>query len=100
MSVDLHVYSEQFSDDLIQRIVKRLNEYEMVVEVHPDFSFTNQTGFLPFKFQLTNPPFEILRGITLISGFELYLDDFSLQIEKKKLNAEPSFFNKLLHKKK
>ena len=100
MSVDLHVYSEQFSDGLIPILTKRLNEYEMVVEVHPDFSFTNQAGFLPFKFLLTNSSFGILKDVPLISGFELYIDDFDLQTEKEDLNAEPSFFNKLLGKRK
>src|SRR5258708_3177793 len=100
MSVDIHVYSEQFSDELIPLIVKRLNAHDMVVEVHPDFSFTDQTGFLPFKFQLTNSPIGILKNLTLLSGFELYMDDFNLKTEKENLNAEPSFFNKLLRKKK
>jgi hypothetical protein len=100
MSLDIHVYASNLSDDLIPQIIKRLNDHDMVVEVHPDFSFTDQTGFLPFRFQLINPPFNISKDKKLSSGFELYLDDFDLQTEKKALNTEPSFFNRLLKKKK
>ncbi|SIT94827.1 hypothetical protein [Pontibacter indicus] len=99
MSLDINVFTRNLSDDLIPKIVERLNDYEMVVEVHPDFSFSSQTGFLPFKFQLKNPPLEILKNKDLISGFELYIDDFNLQEEKEKLKPKLSFFDKLKGKK-
>ena len=69
MSLDITVYTRQLSDDLIPKIQRRLNDFEMTCEIHPEFSFAGQTGFLPFKFQLTNPPFEILRNKALTSGF-------------------------------
>lgn len=99
MSLDLQVYTKQLSDNLIPQIIKRLNEYDMVVEIHPDFSFSNQTGFLPFKFQLTNPNFEILKGKELISGFELYIEDFDLNAQKEILKPKQSFLDRLLGKK-
>ncbi|PVY40253.1 hypothetical protein [Pontibacter virosus] len=99
MSLDINVYTKDLSDDIIPQIVKRLNDYEMVVEVHPDFSFENQTGFLPFKFRLKNPPLEVLNDKELISGFELYIDDFNLQEEKEKLKPKLSFIDKLIGKK-
>lgn len=43
MSLDINVYIKTLSDDLVPKIIKRLNDYEMVVEVHPDFSFHDQT---------------------------------------------------------
>ncbi|MES2108848.1 MAG: hypothetical protein V4577_08880 [Bacteroidota bacterium] len=98
MSLDLNVYCKELSDDLIPRIVKRLNQYEMVVEIHPDFSFETQTGFLPFKFRLTNPPVETLNETDLISGFEVYISDFNLSSEKKALKPKPGFFDKLFGK--
>lgn len=100
MSVDIHVYCERLSDSLIPILIERLNEFDMIVEVHPDFSFTDQTGFLPFKFKFKGTRFETLKDKTLISGFELYLDNFDLQAEKRELNAEPGFFNRLVKKKK
>ena len=71
----------------------------MTVEIHPDFSFSDQTGFLPFKFKFNNPFFKILEGKELMSGFELYKDDFSLTAKKEELNPKKGFFGKLLSKK-
>ena len=99
MSLDINVYTKMLSDDLIPKIVKRLNDYEMVVEVHPDFSFDGQTGFLPFKFRLTNPHLHILKNKVLISGFELYIADFDLTKAKEELKPKLGFFDKLLGKK-
>ena len=99
MSLDINVYSKTLSDDLIPKIVKRLNDYEMIVEVHPEFSFDDQTGFLPFKFRLTNPHLDILKNKELSSGFELYIDDFDLIKAKEELKPKLGFFDKLLGKK-
>jgi hypothetical protein len=99
MSLDINVYTKTLSDDLIPKIIKRLNDYEMVVEVHPDFSFDDQTGFLPFKFRLTNPHLEILKNKELSSGFELYIDDFDLIKAKEELKPKLGFFDKLRGKK-
>ena len=52
MSLDINVFAEKLSDELIPKIVKRLNEFEMEVEIHPDFSFETQEGFLTFRFSL------------------------------------------------
>jgi hypothetical protein len=71
----------------------------MIVEVHPEFSFSDQTGFLPFKFRLTNPEHDILKNKELKSGFEVYVDDFDLQTTKESLKPKLSFFEKLLGKK-
>ncbi len=99
MSLDITVYTKQLSDDYIPKIVKRLNDFEMVCEAHPDFSFNDQTGFLPFKYRLTNPPFPILKDKELITGFELYISDFDLEYEKQKAKPKQSFMSKLLGKK-
>ncbi len=98
MSLDLNVYCKELSDDLISKIVKRLNEYEMTVEIHPEFSFKTQTGFLPFKFRLTNPPIETLNNADLVSGFELYVSDFNLSAAKQALKPKLGFFDKLFGK--
>jgi hypothetical protein len=91
MSLDIKVYTKILSDDLIPKMVKRLNDYEMVVEIHPDFSFKTQTGYLPFKFRLTKPQLSILNEKELISGFELFIDDFDLQNRKDNLKPKKSF---------
>lgn len=101
MSIDIKVYCKQVSPDLVPKIMKRLNDYDMVVEVHPEFKFDqeNDSGFVPFKFRFKNPHFNILKGKELQSGFELFIDDFDLDEEKKDLQPKPGFFDKLRGKK-
>jgi hypothetical protein len=99
MSLDIQVYTKNLSDELIPKIVERLNDYEMNVEIYPNFSFKDHSGFLPFKFQLTNTKFEKLKGKTLVSGFELYTDSFDLNAEKKKLNPKQNFLSNVFGKK-
>lgn len=99
MSLDINVYCKQLSDDLIPKIVDRLNDYDMTVEINPDFSFSCQTVFLSFKFQFNNPNFDILKGKTLTTGFELYINEFDLAIIKEQLNPKPNFWKKLFEKK-
>jgi hypothetical protein len=101
MSLDIKVYCKQVSSDLVPKVIKRLNDYDMDVEVHPEFKFDEEadTGFIPFKFRLKNPPLDILKGKDLKSGFELYIDDFNLAEEKESLKPRISFFDKLRGKK-
>ena len=99
MSLEITVYANQLSDDYIPRIIARLNDFEMVCEVHPDFSFSGQTGFVPFKYRLTNPPFEILRDKELMTGFEMYINDFDYERERTELKPTRSFIGRLLGKK-
>ncbi len=101
MSLAYKVYCKKVSKDMVPKIMKRLNDFDMVVNVHPDFKFDAEedAGFLPFKFRLTNPPFDVLKDKELKSGFELYIDEFDLQTEKENLKPKLSFFDKLLGKK-
>ena len=101
MSLDFNVYCKEVSADLIPKIVKRLNDFDMVVDVHPDFTFDEEKdcGFLPFKFRLKNPDIDALKDKDLKSGFELYIEDFNLQKTKDELKPKQSFFDKLLGKK-
>jgi hypothetical protein len=101
MSLDLSVYCKYISSDLVPKIVQRLNEFDMVVEIHPDFKLDqeNDSGFVPFKFRLKTPYFEKFRDKDLKSGFEIYFDDFDLQKRKDELKPKHSFFKKLLGKK-
>ena len=96
MSLDITVYIKQLSDNLIPKIQARLNDFEMACEIHPEFSFTDQNGYLPFKFQLANPPFDILRNKILTSGFEIFIVNFDLAEEKSKRKA--GLLNRLLQK--
>jgi hypothetical protein len=101
MSLAIKVYCREVSKDLIPKIMKRLNDYDMIVSVHPDFTLdaVKDAGFLPFKFRLTKPPLAILKDKELKSGFELYIDEFDLQTEKENLQPKLSLFDKLRGKK-
>jgi hypothetical protein len=96
MSLDISVYTKQLSDQLIPKMQARLNDFEMACEIHPEFSFTDQNGFLPFKFRLTSPPFDILRNKILTCGFELFINKFDLAEEKSK--RKQRLFNRLLQR--
>ena len=79
MSLDLNVYCKNLSADLVPKIISRLNDFDMVVEVHPDFKLDqeNDTGFIPFKFRLKNPYFEKLKNKDFKSGFEIFIDIYN-----------------------
>ena len=101
MSLSYIVYCKEVSANRVPKLMKRLNDYDMVAEVHPDFQFDREAdaGFLPFKFQLKNPHQDFLRGKELKSGFEFYIDDFDLGEEKESLQPKPGFFDRLRGKK-
>jgi len=96
MSLEITVYTKNLSDELIPEIQKRLNKFEMECEFHPEFSFKDQSGFLPFKFQLKNPPFDILKNRILLSGFELFVRELDFQEEKRRRNARKGLITKLI----
>ncbi|WJS96480.1 hypothetical protein NYQ10_08455 [Flavobacterium johnsoniae] len=98
MSLDINVYVEDLSDSIIPEILKRLNDFDMKVKIHPDFSFQTQTGFLPFKFTLQNSKFDILKDKELLSGFELYIDDYNFEEEKKHHRFKKNIFQKAFNK--
>jgi len=74
--MEYHVHLDAISDDIITELLRELNKFEMTCEPHPDFRFSTQSGFLPFKFRLSKPKLAILKDKDLISGFELDIEDF------------------------
>ena len=97
MSLAFKVYCKKVSKDIIPKIMKRLNDFDMVVSVHPNFKLDGDedSGFLPFKFRFTETHLDILKGKELKSGFEIYIDDFDLHTEKENLTPKLGFFDKL-----
>ncbi len=98
MSLDLNVYVKQIDDSIIPKWIDRMNQLDMECEIHPDFSFNDHSGFLPFKIRLKNPKNEELKDKEFISGFEFYKDEFDLQKELESLQPKKSFFQKLMNK--
>ncbi|VAW78177.1 hypothetical protein MNBD_GAMMA12-1133 [hydrothermal vent metagenome] len=76
--------------------VSELNKLGMDCEIHPEFLFETQTGFLPFKVNIKENSHEALMNREYLTGFEYYLDDFNLEENTEYL--EKSFFQKLLKK--
>ena len=98
MSLDLNVYVEKIEDEIIPKWINRLNQFDMDCEIHPDFSFNDHSGFLPFKIKLKDPINKELADKILISGFELYKDEFDLQNELSHIQPKPTFFQKIFKK--
>lgn len=98
MSLDLNVYVKQIDDTIIPKWIDRMNQFDMECEIHPDFSFNDHNGFLPFKIRLKSSKNKELEDKEFISGFEFYKDEFDLQKELESLQPKKSFFQKLLSK--
>ncbi len=96
MGLILQIYVKEISDDIIPKIVEKLNEFEMECEFHPDFHFLGGEGFLPIKFKLLNTKYQKFKNEYLITGFEIYYEAFDLDTEKQKIQ---SLTNKLLNPK-
>jgi len=96
MSMDYNVFLNDLDDSKIPLWMEELNKLGMECEIHPEFSFKTQTGFLPFKVKVTEKSNEELMSNEYLTGFEYYLDSFNLEehIEPQK----QSFFDKLLKK--
>ena len=98
MSLDLNVFVEKIDDSIIPNWIGRMNEMGMECEIHPDFSFDNHTGFLPFKIRLTMTDHEFLMNKDFVVGFEFYRDPFEYEEELKSLQPKKSLLDKLLNK--
>lgn len=81
MSLDIDLYVENIDDSLIPLWIDKLNQLGMKCEIHPDFSFDNHFGFLPFKIELFDSQQQDLRNDEFMTGFELCIDDFNLDHE-------------------
>jgi hypothetical protein len=99
MSLELQVYAPSFSDELIPRLEKRLNDFGMIVEIKPGFTFSKPSGSLSFKFQLMDTPYKSLLNRELVSNIDVDTDDFDLLPIKAQLNPKKSLISSLFSKK-
>ena len=95
MSLELQVFAPSLDDSLIPRWIDRLNSLDMTCEVHPAFSFSDHSGFLPFRLQLAASSHAALVGVPWASGFELFVGDFVLSDEVPPTPPQ-SFFQRVL----
>lgn len=97
MSLETIVYCEEVTEALLRKAIERLNEFDMTVELDP--GFTLSSGKLTFRYQLSDPPIEALRGKQLKTGIKFYIKDFDLTEAKKALNPKPGLWASLFGKK-
>jgi hypothetical protein len=76
LSIEILTYAPKADDSLIHPWLNELSAYGMKCEVHPDFSFSDSSGYLPIKLRLLKPTRQSFENVDFISGFELYVDDF------------------------
>ena len=98
MSLELHTFAPDVSDSIIPRWLTRMNGLGMYCEIHPEFSFATHSGFLPFKLRLEDSAHQQLNGVDWLTGFELYVEEFSLEKEIESLSPKPGLLQKLLGK--
>jgi hypothetical protein len=96
MSLEINVYTKNLTDDLIPRLISRLNKFEMNCETQPDFSFERRSGNLFFKFKLINSPIKKIAGKELFCEFELYYSSFDFS--KSRPKEKTSWFSNWIKK--
>ena len=90
MSMQICTFVPEVDDAVIPAWLERLEKAGMPCEIHPDFSFADQRGFLPFKLRLTSPAHEEWADESYLTGFEFYMEDFDLAAEIDKRTEKPS----------
>jgi hypothetical protein len=74
--LETETYLPRADDCLTAEWLKRMAELGMECEIHPEFSFETQTGFLPFKLRLNRSRRNFLHNKDFLTGFEFYRDSF------------------------
>ena len=100
MGYELNLYLKKVDDSIISQWVGMLLDMGMRCEIHPDFSFDNQSGFLPFKIESANISIPNHDGIPFISGFELDIYDYTYNLEKQQTDETLPFWKKVFGKRK
>lgn len=80
-SFDLILYIPTPKKDIKDILLKSLNTYGLICEIHPEFDFNNQSGFLPFKLRIDSSNEHLESNIytdkEMLSGFELNISEFN-----------------------
>jgi hypothetical protein len=79
MALETETYLPHANDALITPWLSGLREIGMQCELHPEFSFSTQNGFLPIKLRLLKPTRPEFDKHDFLSGFEFYSEDFLLK---------------------
>jgi hypothetical protein len=99
MSPEMKTFVPIINDTMIPDWIARMNGLNMHCEIFPGFMFKDSGGFLPFQVVLNNAIQDQLRGIAFITGFEFYINDFSLDHEIDLNKPTPTLIGRLKRKK-
>lgn len=78
MSYDIFVFTKSLDDQIKEEWLDKLKSFGITSKLHPNFSFFNQSGFLSFCVQFDSNIIPKYNGRVLLSGFELYIDNYSV----------------------
>lgn len=78
MSMDINVFLNELNDSIIPIWLEKMQELGMSCQIHPEFSFSTHSGFLPFKINIHDHSHPDLMGKDYYAGFEFYYDDFDV----------------------
>ena len=95
MGLSMNIFLNDVDDSLIPQWLDEYKKHGMICEIHPEFSFTDQVGFLPIKLRLENPVREEWANKDYMTGFEFYMDDFDLNKELLARSPKPPFLKAL-----
>ncbi len=93
--MEILIYVPSVNDEVIQEWVQRFQNAKMMVDIHPEFSFSDHTGFLPFKVAIETTPDNPCYDKFLLTGFELTTDDFNLDLIKAESKPQKTFLQSL-----
>ena len=106
MGMDLNIFINTISSDLLQEMKNRFKDFAMEIEFHPDFKFdeNQDTGFCPIKLKIEEGHSSHYDkfGAPVMTGFELYFDNYDYIEELNEIkndgsqSSKTSIFEKLL----
>ena len=80
----MHTYVPAMDHSLVSQWLSEMRKLGIDCDIHPRVSLASHSGFLPFKIRIHDSAHHELNGVEFLTGFEYYIDDFSLEAELKK----------------
>ncbi|MCY9593959.1 hypothetical protein [Paenibacillus chitinolyticus] len=85
MGFELSVQLKGLNDKIIPAWLAEIRKFNMDVDIYPNFSFNNHSGFLPFKIVTYDCPNRSLNNIELLTGYELFVNRIEESIKRQSL---------------
>lgn len=98
MNLNIKLYCKELPFGLVLKLKERLNQYDMHVDIQPDFLLHNEftSAYLSFRFSFKEEStFHAISSKELKSGFEFYIEDFNLKDDEELFNPRLLFVEHL-----